>query len=60
MRKYVLPLLGLLIVATLSGCGVAVVEDGQTGVRANFGKIQDQPLATGWHVYLPLFSWIEI
>ena len=25
-----------------------------------FLKIQDQPLETGWHWYLPLFTWIEI
>jgi len=43
-----------------SGCGVRTVDDGQAGVRADFGKIQDQPLSTGWHFYIPLFSWIEI
>jgi prohibitin 1 len=43
-----------------SGCGVRTVDDGQAGVRADFGKIQDQPLNSGWHFYLPMFSWIEI
>ncbi len=57
---YILALAAVLIIAGLSGCGVAVVEDGQTGVKADFGKIKDQPLGTGWHVYVPLFSWIEV
>ena len=60
MRKFMLPFLGLFMLIALSGCGVAVVEDGQAGVKADFGKIQDQPLATGWHIYIPLFTWIEI
>jgi regulator of protease activity HflC (stomatin/prohibitin superfamily) len=50
--------LGIILLS--SGCGVKSVEDGQAGVRADFGKIQDQPLATGWHFFLPVFSWIEI
>jgi len=57
---YVLILATVLIVGGLSGCGVAVVEDGQTGVKADFGKIKDQPLSTGWHIYFPLFTWIEV
>lgn len=43
-----------------SGCGVRSVEDGQAGVKANFGKIEDRALTTGWHFYMPIFSWIEI
>jgi regulator of protease activity HflC (stomatin/prohibitin superfamily) len=43
-----------------SGCGLATVEDGQAGVKADFGKIADEPLDTGWHWYLPVFSWIEV
>lgn len=50
----------LLFVLMSSGCGVRSVEDGQAGIKANFGKIQEQSLATGWHFYIPLFSWIEI
>lgn len=41
------------------GCA-AVVEDGQAGVRADFGKIADEALGTGWHWVIPAFSWIEI
>ena len=43
----------------LSGCA-QVVEDGQAGVRATFGKIDDQPLATGLHFFVPGVQWIEI
>ncbi len=53
-------LAAILLMAGLSGCGVAVVEDGQAGVKADFGKIKDQPLGTGWHIYFPLFTWIEV
>ena len=60
MKRYVLPLLIILVGFAFSGCGVAVVEDGQAGVKADFGKIQDQPLGTGWHWYLRGFSWIEV
>ncbi len=51
-----------LIFAFLAGTvlfGLTVIEDGQTGVRANFGKINDQPVSTGWHFYIRLFTWIE-
>ncbi len=57
MRKF---LLVLPLVMFLSGCAVKVVEDGQTGVKADFGKISDQALATGWYFYLPMVSWIEV
>lgn len=52
-------LLFFLVLPVLSGCGVAIVEDGETGVKANFGKIADQPLETGWHLYSPVVGWIE-
>ncbi len=44
---------------SLQGCAVTVIEDGQAGVKADFGKIMEQPVDTGWHVYIPMFSWIE-
>ena len=50
---------GLLLMGSLSGCGLAVIEDGEAGVKADFGKIADAPLGTGWHWYLRLVSWIE-
>jgi regulator of protease activity HflC (stomatin/prohibitin superfamily) len=57
MRR-LLPL-GVLALLFASGCGLAVVEDGQVGVKADFGKISDQPLGPGWHWFVPMFSWIE-
>lgn len=51
--------LSISLIGGVSGCGLAVVEDGQTGVRADFGKIADQPLSTGWHWYFPAFAWVE-
>ena len=42
-----------------SGCGMTTIEDGQAGVKADFGKISDEQVATGWHFYFPLVSWIE-
>jgi regulator of protease activity HflC (stomatin/prohibitin superfamily) len=52
--------LGLLAVLFTSGCGLVVVEDGQVGVKADFGHIQDQPLSAGWHWYIPFFTWVEL
>ena len=57
--KSILALIILMMLPLLSGCGVAIIEDGQTGVKADFGKIANEPLGTGWHVYSPLVSWIE-
>ena len=42
-----------------SGCGMTTIEDGQAGVKADFGKISDEQVATGWHFYFPVVSWIE-
>ncbi len=39
--------------------GLTVIEDGESGVRADFGKIMDQPVSTGWHFYIRVFTWIE-
>ena len=58
MKRYIV-LLGLIALISLSGCGVAVIEDGQIGVKADFGKIKDQPLGTGWHWYITVVTWIE-
>ena len=50
---------GIAVAGLTAGCG-AMIEDGQAGVQADFGKIADQPLGTGWHLYLPGVSWIEV
>ena len=52
--------LGLLVLPLVSGCGLAVIEDGQVGVKADFGKIADQPLGSGWHFFVPALSWVEV
>lgn len=49
-----------LFLLVTSGCGVRSVDDGQAGVKATFGKIEDRALPTGWHFYFPMISWIEI
>lgn len=56
MRKL---LLLLIIVPMLIGCGVVGIEDGQKGVKADFGKIQDETANTGWHWFFPAVTWIE-
>ncbi|MBI4342013.1 MAG: prohibitin family protein [Candidatus Omnitrophica bacterium] len=55
--RLALVVMGALLV---SGCGLAVVEDGEVGVKADFGHISDQALGPGWHWYLPVFSWVEV
>ena len=58
-RLSVFLLSGVALVA-ISGCGIATIEDGEVGVKADFGQIGNQPLGAGWHLYLPMVSWIEI
>ncbi len=61
MNKYISTLLLILSAGLIfSGCSVAVIEDGQTGVKADFGNIKDQPIGTGWHLYFPITTWIEV
>ncbi len=52
-------LIGLLGIVFVSGCGMAAIEDGQVGVKADFGHISDQALGPGWHWYIPFTSWVE-
>ena len=52
--------LGVLVLLTASGCGLAAIDDGQVGVKADFGHIKDESLGAGWHWYVPMFSWIEV
>jgi len=42
-----------------SGC-VVQVEDGQVGVKIDFGHIQDQVLGAGWHFFFPPVTQVEI
>lgn len=39
--------------------GFTVLEDGEAGVRADFGKISAEPVGTGWHFYFRPITWIE-
>ena len=57
-RGLMVALLGVMGFA-VSGCGMAVIEDGQVGVKADFGHISDQALGPGWHWFLPFTSWVE-
>ena len=51
--------MGLIALVFASGCGVSVIEDGEVGVKADFGHISDAALGPGWHWYMPMFAWIE-
>lgn len=53
-------LLMMLFLPILTGCGVQGVEDGQKGVQLDFGKVQDEPVGTGWHFFNPFVTSIEI
>lgn len=55
MKKFVL----LMAIVFLSGCGLVGVEDGQKGVKADFGKIQEETANTGWHFFILGITWIE-
>ncbi len=49
-----------IVITTSTGCAIRTVEDGQAGVRGDFGKISDQVLPAGWYFYFPMTSWIEV
>ena len=57
-RGLMVLMLGWLALA-VSGCGMAVIEDGQVGVEADFGHISDAALGPGWHWFVPFTSWVE-
>ena len=59
MNRRTALLIGLLALPFVSGCGLATIEDGQVGVKADFGHIADEALGPGWHWYVPFFSWVE-
>ncbi len=61
-RKY-LPLMIIFFFALVVASaivGLTQVEDGQAGVKIDFGKIQKEPVNTGWHWYLKPFTTIEV
>ena len=59
MKKTIIVLILAVLCFGLTGCGLKIIEDGTTGVKGDLGKISDQPLGTGWHMYLMGVSWIE-
>lgn len=59
MKKIIGVLALVALTFSLTGCGVRIIEDGTTGVKGFLGKISDEPLGTGWHVFVPGISWIE-
>ena len=59
MKHWWMAGIGLMVMSALSGCA-QVIEDGESGVKANFGHFDQTPLGTGWHLYVPGISWIEV
>jgi prohibitin 1 len=59
MKRLTQVLFLLIFSAGVSGCAVVGIEDGEGGVKADFGKIADRSLDTGWHFYCPFFTWVE-
>ena len=59
MRRIAFVIMLGVMALTASGCGMTVIEDGEVGVKADFGHIKDQALGPGWHWFLPMVSWIE-
>ena len=53
-------LLIVFLIPILTGCGVKGIEDGQKGVQLDFGKVQDEPIGTGWHWFNPFVTSIEV
>lgn len=49
----------LFVIPALAGCAMTVIEDGEAGVKADFGTIHDEAIGTGWNFYIPMFSWME-
>lgn len=58
-RKFLIVPVFFFVLIALQGCAMTVVEDGQAGVKADFGKIMDEPVETGLHFYIPAVTWIE-
>lgn len=59
MKRLPLIFIGLIIAGTMTGCAFTVIEDGETGVKGDFGTIHNEAVSTGWHWYCPFFTWIE-
>lgn len=49
----------IVFLLSIAMLGFTIIEDGEAGVKADFGKISSEPVGTGWHFYNRIFSWIE-
>lgn len=59
MKKILQVIMLMAFCGILSGC-VVQVEDGQVGVKNDFGHIRDEVLNAGWHFFLPAVTQIEL
>src|SRR5690348_7246730 len=48
----------LLIVVSVAGCGIKVVDTGHRGIETRFGKVVSESLGEGIYFYNPLTSHI--
>lgn len=53
-KKFILGVLGLIVVISILAASIVVVEAGETGVYSLFGKVRDQELSSGIHLINPL------
>lgn len=44
----------------MTGCAWKTISDGEVGVQKSFGKIADEPLTTGVHMYCPFWTDTDI
>ncbi|MDE6044753.1 MAG: prohibitin family protein [Helicobacter sp.] len=60
MRIALFVVVGLLILSAFFGNPIAIINAGETGIRATFGRFDPVPLNAGMHFYVPLFQRIII
>lgn len=50
-KKLLMMCVGVVVAASLTGCGGGVIDQGNVGVQTSFGDVSQQPLGTGfyWH-----------
>ncbi len=59
MKKYIQLTVILIACFMFSGC-LTQVEDGEVGVKIDFGHIRNEVLGAGWHFFVPAITQIEI
>lgn len=60
MKIALFVVVGLLILFAFFGNPIAIINAGETGIRATFGRFDPVPLNAGMHFYVPLFQRIII